>query len=613
MHNPITRRILKIDLSKQVYYLEELPREVVDKYIGGKGIGAWLLYREMMEMGKIDPLEGNNPLIFAAGPLTGTRAPAMRGVVISTSPLTYGFVDSYFGGHFAQEIKYAGYDAIMIQGKAENPVYLQVEDDRVEFRDGSSLEGKDTFETRKRIKEELGDISYKVACIGPAGENMVPYALISCEPNRQAGRGGTGAVMGSKNLKAVSIKGTGLIGIDDMKGFKAAIDRALEEMKGSPEIEELSEFGTAPTIWFSHQEGLLPVRNYQKGTGEVAGISHVEQREKLWLRDEACASCPIACSKQGAVRTGRRKGAKSDIVEYEISALLGANLELKDINELAYLVYLCDALGLDGMSMGGMLGFVMECYEKGIMRPEDYDGIEFSFGSAKNLEEAIKKTAYKEGKLGELLSMGVYRAAKKLNNGAENFANHVKGMELPAFEPRSSTGMGLAYLTADRGACHQRAFPINYEVGGEPYGDEKVERTGTRNKAAVVIDDQDYLAALDVLVKCDFGGFAISKETYMDLYRSATGDKEMDAKRLKELGERIWNTTRLFNLQQGLDYSKEKLPARLLEPIPDGPVEGNKFNREDEKVMLQEYYKLRGWDEKGRPTKEKIAQLKIEI
>lgn len=613
MLNPITKKILKLDLDEEKACVEELDGDVIEDYVGGKGIGAYLLYREVTKKGSIKSLSSDNPVIFATGPLTGTRAPAMRGVVISISPLTGGFVDSYFGGHFAQEIKYAGYDAIMITGKAKKPLYIEIEDGRVEFRDGTHLSGADTFETRNKIKEDLEDDTYKIACVGPAGENKVPFALISCDPNRQAGRGGIGAVMGDKNLKAISVKGNNLICVNDLQGFKAVIDKALEELNASEEIEELSQYGTAPTIWFSHQEGLLPVNNYQRSTKEPRGISHIDQRDKLWLRHEGCAGCPIACSKQGAVRTGKRKGTKSDIVEYESSALMGSNLGLKDIKELAYLNYLCDALGLDSMSMGGVLGFAMECFEKGIMKSEEYDDIELSFGSTKNLEQAVKQTAYVEGKLGKLLSLGVARAAKELNEGAKDFANHVKGMELPAFEPRSAPGMGLAYLTADRGGCHQRAFPINYEVAGELFNGEKIERTGTKNKAAIVIDDQDYLAALDILVKCDFGGFALSEETYLELYRTATGDKSMDSKRLKKIGERIWNTTRIINVKQGIDYSKEKLPKRFYEPIPDGPLKGNKFTEEDEEKMLQDYYDLRGWDDKGHPTSEKLKELNIKF
>ncbi len=604
-------KILKIDLQNQTWETKEIPGEVLEKYIGGKGLGAWLLYKETKKNGRINPFAGNNPVIFAAGPLTGTRAPAMRGVVISISPLTGGFVDSYFGGHFAQEIKYAGYEAVMITGRSNQPVCLQIEDDRVLFKDARHLKGLDTYETKKRIKEELDDSSYKTACIGPAGENMVPFALISCEYNRQAGRGGIGAVLGSKNIKAISIKGTKLVCVKDLERFRKAINKAIDELNASAAIEELSDFGTAPTMWFCHQEGLLPVNNYQKGTAEPSGISHIDQRDKLWLRHEGCMSCPIACSKQGVIRQGKRKGIKTDIVEYETSALMGSNLGVKDINELAYLVYLCDRLGLDGMSMGGVLGFVMECYDKGLMKSEDYDGLTLKFGSTENLEKAITSTAYLEGKLGKLLSMGVKKASMELNGGASDFASHVKGMELPAFEPRSAPGMGLAYLTADRGACHQRAFPINYEVSGELFNGVQIKRAGIDKKAEIVINDQNYLAALDTLVKCDFGSFGISEQTYLEMYRAVTGDDSMDAKKLREIGERIWNITRILNNNQGMDYSSEKLPKRFFEPISDGPIKGNKFTLEDEKNMLTQYYELRGWDDKGRPSDNKLKELQI--
>ncbi|MCW3489062.1 aldehyde ferredoxin oxidoreductase family protein [Dethiobacter alkaliphilus] len=602
-------KILFVDLSKQTSWEESVPDHVRKNYIGGKGLAAWLLY-EHTGQNEIDPLGADNPVIFAAGPLTGTGAPSMRGVVVSTSPLTGGFVDSYYGGHFAQELKYAGYEALFITGQATEPVFIQVEDNEVKILPAHDYWGMDTFAVNAAIKRDLQDPSVKIAAIGPAGEQLVSFALVSCEYNRQAGRGGIGAVMGSKKLKAVSVKGTNLVPVADKNRFQQSIQEAERELLDSPDIRLLTEYGTATSLWFAHNEGLLPVHNYKKGTFAPDNLDQHAQNEKIWLRSTGCAGCPIRCSKVGVIRQGKRKGTVTDIVEYETAAMMGTNLGIDDIREVAYLVDLCDGLGLDGMSCGSAVGFVMECLEKGILTPQQTGGLALSFGSTENVAALIEQIAYQNGPLGELLAGGAANAAAKLGPEAEEFAVHVKKMDVPAWGPRGVPGMGLAYMTADRGACHQRGFPINYEAGGVPFNDREVERLAIHGKAEMVIHDQNYSAALDTMVKCDFGTFGISEDTYRKLYEAATGDA-LSSERLERTGERIWNLTRLINLKQGLTYEDEKLPKRFHQPLPDGPEAGHKFTREDELVMLNEYYRLRGWDEKGRPTTETLLNLAI--
>ena len=611
MNNCRWGKVLIADLTNQKFDEQDVPSDVQEKYIGGKGLASWYLYHLTGE--KVDPLGSKTPLIFAAGPLTGTMAPAMRGVAVSASPLTGGFVDSYFGGHFAQEIKYCGYDAIILTGQSESPVCLVLEDNEFKFMPADNYMGLDTFETNHRLKADLGDDTYRVACIGPAGEEEVPFALVSCEYNRHAGRGGIGAVMGSKNLKAVALKGNELLAVENQHLFDQYVNQARQELADSEAVQELTSCGTAATLYFSNESGLLPVYNYQRGTFNPETLAHEAQSQEIWLRDAACHSCPIRCSKVGVIRRGKRRGTVSDIVEYETAALMGTNLGIQDIREVAYLLYKCDALGLDGMSGGSVIGFAMDCFANGILDPADCDGLEVKFGSSQNVPEVLEQIAHRRGYLGELLSKGVAGAAQSLGNEAHEYALHIKGMEIPAFSPRGAPGMALAYLTADRGACHQRAFPIAYEVGGEPFEGEYLERLAIRGKARAVVKDQNYIAATDTLVKCDFGSFGISGDTYRKLYETATGDK-LDEERLLRTGERIWNLTRLFNIRQGIiSRETERLPRRLYSPLPDGPAAGHSFSREDEEIMLDEYYQVRGWNAEGVPTSEKLSQLEINL
>jgi aldehyde:ferredoxin oxidoreductase len=601
--------ILVVDLTTGRIEKRSIPPRLKEDYVGGKGFGARILYDLLPP--QTWALAPENPLMFFTGPLTGTAAPSMRACVVTKSPLTGTFLDSYFGGSFGPEIKYAGYDGIIITGQAPEPVYLWIEDQKVELRPAKHLSGRDTFSTVQLIKEETRS-GARVACIGPAGENQVLLALITCEYNRQAGRGGAGAVMGSKNLKAVAVYGTRGVAVRDRERFLAAVEQATQEVRTSPDTKALTESGTAASVPFASEVGLLPRLNYRYGTftGAVELSDH-GQRKHLWLKNAACTGCPIACSKVGVIRSGRYAGTVSDIVEYESAAMLGANLDIADIKAVTYLTHLCDALGLDTISAGGVAGFAMEAVERGLAEPR-LNGVELKFGSPEAAEQIIRAVAHKEGFWGQLLAQGVKRAADQLGPGAEEFAVHVKGLETPAWGPRGCAGMGLAYMTADRGGCHQRGFTVTYEIGGVPWEGKQLDPLSPYGKAGMVISLQNYLAALDTFVKCDFGGFGIIPETYLNLFNSCTGrDYSLDD--LYRLGERIWNTTRLFNLREGITGSQDTLPPRFVrEPLPDGPGKGHRISDQDMAVMLEEYYRERGWDQDGKPLAAKLEQLKIE-
>ena len=607
MNSAYTNKLLIIDLSSESFEILPVSNDLKKDFIGGKGFGAKLLYD--MVLPETDPLGKDNVLMFMTGPLTGTMAPAMRGCVVTKSPLTGIFLDSYFGGSFAPEIKYAGYDGLIIKGQAKKPVFIWINDDTVEIRDARHLWGTDTLAANERIKTELKDETIKIASIGQAGENQVLFALVCCEYNRQAGRGGAGAVMGSKNLKAIAIKGSKLVSIHDPKRFTKACATAFKELETSQDVEAFRVAGTAASVDFANETGLLPHKNYQNGTfSKASKLSDKGQAKHLWLGSSACMGCPIRCSKIGAVRSGKYKGTITDIIEYESAALMGSNLDISDIRAVAHLTKLCDLYGMDSMSCGNIIGFAMEACERGLIQPPK--GINLSFGNIDAAEYLIHAIAGRKGELGMLLSKGVKQASEEIGTTAIDLAVHAKGLESPAWGPRGVSGMGLAYMTTDRGGCHQRGFTVTYELSGDWKG-EPLDPLSPQGKARMVIALQNYSAGRDTLVNCDFGSYGIIDTTYAELLSAATGQKA-DPDTLIETGERIWNLVRCFNLDQGLDAEKDTLAPRFVkEPLPDGPAKGHRISTEDMDYMRQEYYQLRGWDKKGIPLDKRLNQLRI--
>jgi aldehyde:ferredoxin oxidoreductase len=601
-------RLLAVDLGTGEARTVALPDWLPAVFVGGKGFGAKLLY-DLLPPGE-DPFSPRNPLMFLTGPLTGTLAPAMRACVVTKSPLTDTFLDSYFGGHFGQEVKYAGYDGLIITGRAPEPVYLWIDDDTVELHPCPEMWGLDTFRTSAKIKEALGDSSVRVACIGPAGENRVRYALISCEHNRQAGRGGAGAVMGSKNLKAIAIRGHRVVRVRDLQRFREAVARAVSELRKSETVQALTEVGTPGSIPFANELGLLPCRNFTDGSFEGAdAIGDQGQSRHLWLRNVACSACPVACGKLGRVRTGRYRGTPTD-VEYESAALLGSNLGIGDARALGYLCHLCDALGLDSMSAGGVVGFAMEAASRGLLQP-DRPEPPLDFGNVEAAAGLIEDIAHRRGALADLLAEGVRRAAAELKEAAP-LAMHIKGLECPAWGPRGAPGIALALMTADRGGCHQRALPLDYEFGGAEWRGRPVGQLALEGKAGLICHLQNHLAGLDTLVKCDFGNFGITPETYAALFNTATGGDWTGAD-IAAVGERIWNLVRVFNLREGLDPATDTLPRRFVtEPLPSGPSRGHRFAPEDLEFLRSDYYRERGWDSQGRPTPAKLRALGLD-
>jgi aldehyde:ferredoxin oxidoreductase len=605
MRNGYAGKILRVGLDN-----EEISKDALDvtrarKFVGGKGLFGKLLFDELNP--NIDPLSPENILVIGTGPLTGTLAPSNRAVVITKSPLTETFLDSYFGGDFGQELKFSGYDGLIIKGKAERLVYLWINDDHVELMDARHLEGLETGQVSTRIKNDLGDETVKVGCIGPAGERRVRFACIDFDIHRQAGRGGAGAVMGSKNLKAVAVRGTGDIEVANLADLEIAAKEAHSALKENP----YTVLGTAASVSFSNDQGFFPSRNFQDQTFNAAEkLAGEEQRKRIWIKRRACYSCPIRCTFVSMLKRGAYSGIIVDAIEYENAGMLGANCDISDSEDVAFSNALCDELGLDAVSAGNVVGFVMECFQRKVLTKNDI-GFDVKFGSSEAQVQLIRKIAAREG-YGDILAEGVMRAAQRIGKNAEDLAIHVKGLETPAWPPRGSPGMGLALATADRGGCHQRAWPIAYELGSPtPYGG-KLERLSVTGKPRIVIWEQDFLSALYSLVECEFSRSKLDIAHYCKLLSATTG-WNVDPDEYMEIGERTWNVTRLFNIREGYTRAQDTLPNRFLsEPLHSGPAKGHSIGSQDLDSMLDEYYSLRGWNNQGVPTKEKLVQLGLE-
>jgi aldehyde:ferredoxin oxidoreductase len=594
-------KILRVNLTKGEWRVEELDRNVAEKFIGGRGLGSKILYDEIDP--KVDPLSPDNKLILATGPLTGTSASAAgRYMAITKSPLTGTIACSNSGGHFGAELKFAGFDLIVIEGKSKDPVYLYIEDGKVEIRDAKHLWGKTTHEATDQILSET-DMDARVACIGPAGEKLVRFACIINDKHRAAGRSGVGAVMGSKNLKAVAVKGSGSVQVADKEAFRKATLDGFQKVKANPVSSQgLPAYGTAILINIINQSGILPTRNFQEGVFEGAEkISGETIAEQILVRNRACFACPIACGRVVRV-TNPKYACFSEGPEYESDWALGACCGVDNIDAIGKANYFCDILGIDPISAGVTIACGMELFEKGIVSKEEV-GRSLNFGDPDAMVEMVKAIGYREG-FGDTLAEGSYRVAERY--GHPEYSMSVKKQEFPAYDARGAQGMGLEYATSNRGACHVRGYMISPEILGSP---QKLDPFETEEKAGWTKTFQDLTAVVDSSGICLFNTFAFGAPEILEYLKAATGVK-MTLEELMKAGERIWNLERLFNLRAGISSKEDRLPDRLLkEPMPSGPAKGLVVKLEK---MLPEYYELRGWDKEGVPTKEKLRELGLE-
>jgi len=583
-------KLLRVNLSEGLVKEELISPELMHKYVGGKGLGAYYLYKELRA--KTDPLGPDNKLIFMAGPLTGIMPSCTRYAVVTKSPLTGAYADSFSGGNFSYELRKAGYLGIIIEGKSPNLVVLKIEGHNVVLEDVSStLKGKSTTETSEYYP------GFSVATIGLGGENLVKFACVlnnvtgSGRPGA-IGRCGIGAVMGSKNLKAIAIKSNGKIDIPEKT--KELQKKHFRRLADNKDLREFFSGGMfTPNIDMCNEAHIVPTRNFTAGSFEqVKNINEAALRPNV-IKKSSCHLCPIGCGNIVRANEGPFAGTEAT-VSYEPMVLLGANCGQGDLSTVLESIRLANEYGIDVMSLGDVIAFAMECSEKGLI---DY---KIPFGDSEKQVELVKMIATREG-IGDLLAEGVRAASAKVTKGTGDFAVHVKGLEVAGYDPRGSRGMALAYATADRGACHQRAYPTGAEVLGKT-----LDPFTTVGKAALVKRLQDYNAAAWSLITCDCVPY--SAEWLTEALTSLGWDA--DEKWFMALGERVYNVTRLFNVREGLSRRDDTLPRRFTEPLEDT---GWSIPLEDFEKMLDEYYELRDWGRKmGIPKLEKIRELGIE-
>ncbi len=577
-------KILRIDLSTGKSNVEPLNRKWAEKYLGGKGLAIKYLYEEIAP--GVDPLSPGNKLILMTGPLTGTIVPNSGKLAIAAkSPATGTVLDCSIGGHFAAELKYAGYDAVIISGKARVPVYIYIEDDRVELKSAAHLWGINTHRAELILEEELNDA--KTILIGQAGENQVIMSCINSEFYRQAGRGGIGAVMGSKNLKAIAVRGHGGLKFTDIRKLMREINKIKNEDTMTDDNLWAYTDGTAQLVEACQSIGTLPTRNFQDGVFEGFERIGTDALKKVRAGKKACFSCPLACGNYSRAGEAIVEGP-----EYETLALCGSNCGIDDLAAIIEFNRLCDDYGLDTISAGNVTAFAMELTERGV---HDFG---LNFGNKEAYLKVPGLIALKEG-IGADLALGVKVLSEKY--GGKKFAMQSKGLEFPGYEPRGSWGMGLAYATSIRGACHMQAWPIAVEAMGD------LDPFTSEGKGQLVADMQNENAAKFSAIFCDF--WAAGTETQARVL-SLVMEKEITPQDLLTIGERIIQLARLFNQREGFSREHDTLPERIFEdPVISGPAEGRILPREEFEQMLADYYKVRGWDERGRIPENKIREL----
>ena len=604
-------KIVWIDLNNGKVKIEKLKEEIARKYLGGKGLGAYLLYCSLHP--HTDPYDPANKLIFITGPLTGTRFPAVsRSAVITRSPMTGTFLDSYSGGFFGPHLKDAGYDAIAISGKANIPVYIMVDNGEISIEEAGDLWGLSTSETEKHLRNELKqkkEERISIASIGQAGERLVRFANIITD-RRAYGRGGAGAVMGSKNLKAVVVRGDSKIPIADQQGFEEIVRRCRRKIAQHPLTKKGGVFpkiGTMMTVDLTQETGTFPTRNWQENTFDHATEINGEAFLRHHVRPRACFACPIGCSRDTKASIGGVEFV-TEGPDYETIYAFGSNCAVKDTEVIIAADKLCDEYGMDTISCGGVIAFAMECFEKGLISAQQAGGIDISFGNGDAVIELIHLIARRQ-EIGELLCEGVRVASEKIG-GSSIFAMHVKRLDLPGYDPRGMKGQALTYALADRGGCHVRSNTIRTELLGIPQG---IDRYAYEGKPAMVRELQLSYATFDCLIACLFGAFAITLQDYAEALCALTG-WDITVEELRSVAERTWNLTRLFNVREGFTREDDTLPARLfMEASTRGPSGGQVVDRDAFEGMLNEYYEIVGWDRiTGIPTSEKLTELGIE-
>lgn len=593
--------ILRVNLSNKTITKEPLNKRDAELYLGSRGLATKIFMDEVDP--KVDPFSPDNKLIFMTGPLTGTFASSGgRYEVVTKAPLTGTIGASNSGGHFGPELKFAGYDGIIIEGESDTPVYIYINDDKVELKNAEHLWGKNVFDATDEVLKATS-MEARVACIGPGGEKGVLFATVMNDKHRAAGRSGLGAVMGSKKLKAIAVKGTKSVKVAKPKEFLEACIDARNKLKAHPVTSEgLPTYGTQILINTLNEVGALPTRNWRDGGyfEHAEDISGETLTEKYLVRNKGCFGCSIGCGRVTRIPDGKYKSF-GEGPEYEAGWAYGASCGVRDLEAVSKANFLCNEYGIDPITMGCTIACAMEMSEKGILSKDEI-GMALKFGDADAIVKLTEMTGNREG-FGDKLAQGSYRLAASY--GYPELSMSVKKQEMPAYDARGVQGMGLAYATSNRGGCHVRGYLTSPEVLGIP---EKLDPLVTTDKASWLKTFQDLTAVIDSAGVCLFTSFALGLPEYSAMLREALGWEISDEEILR-IGERIWNLERLFNIEAGLSKADDTLPERLLkEPMPSGPAKGKVVQLDE---MLTEYYQVRGWDEEGIPTEDKLKELSI--
>jgi aldehyde:ferredoxin oxidoreductase len=616
-------KILRANLRTGRISEEEINEKAMRKYFGGRGIGARILFNELRP--GIDPFGPENKLIFAVGPLTGTPFPGnSRYVVMGKSPLTGILGEANAAGYFGPELKHAGYDAIIIEDVAAEPVYLWVHNSEAKLCDAKHLWGKITGDTEKTIRKEVKDEKVRVACIGPAGENLVRFACVISDLNRAAGRCGLGAVMGSKKLKAIAVRGTQEIELADREKFREfAKIAARDTMTGKFSWGEgLRKYGTDGDMFYLHSVGCLPTKAFTKCTFSGADkISGETMAQTILVRRSACPYCSVGCIRVVETKEPYVVDPAYGGPEYETCAAFGSLCMNDNLVAVAKANELCNKYSLDTISTGVAIAFAMECYEKGLITREEANGLELSWGNDKAILQLVEKIAVREG-IGNILAEGVKIAAEKIGKGAEKFALHIKGLELAMHEPRGKKGMGLSFVTSNIGASHLQS---HHDEGWEKehfapeigWDNTLIPRSRTdlsREKVKITKISQDLMSAYNTLVVCRFTQFPAGPSigNLLGIITAVTG-WNVTADELITVGERAYNLCRAFIVREGITRKDDTLPARLFEPLTEGSSRGEVISKSALDTALDYYYELRGWDKNnGIPTRKKLEELGLD-
>ncbi len=582
-------KLIRIDLESQSYVREKIPPEYENKFLGGKGIGTAYLVKEL-ERG-IDPLGPENKLIISTGPLNGTIAPASSRIeIVTKSPLTGIYLDCNSGGHFANELKATGNDLVIIEGVSRKPVIIYINNKKVSFIDASELWGTTVYQTETAIREKLGDPGIRIMSIGPAGENLVRFASISNDYSRNAARGGSGAVLGSKRVKAIAVRGTKDIPVVDLKGLRKAVKRANKIIFENPWVPEQRQYGTPRGVVPVNTNGLLPVNNFTEGQVPNVDSIDAETFERLTVQRLSCGECPVACAKG----YGRGK-IELEGPEYETIGLFGPNIGVLEPDTIAEFNYYCNEYGMDTISAGSLIGAVIGT---GKVKTSGSSSIR------ETVIELLGDITFRKN-LGDILAEGLIRTGEEL--GISYHMPQIKGMGIPAYDPRCSDGTALVYMTADRGACHLRSWPLGRELAG------MWEEDDVDGRIRFVKEQQDEKAAEESIIVCQFAyGIGLLNEILAEMVSISTGE-DWTIEKMKLAGERIWNLSRIFNMREGIDRKDDYLPEKFArEGIKKGPLKGKKISKSKQNYMLDRYYEYRGWSKDGLPLDSTIRRLEIE-